>query len=1605
MLNPHDNIQEYADSYLHGLLSDSESQAVLSHCEHCEQCRAELARAQKRFAAFQAVPREAVASDLVSRAFARVDHEERQLKKQQHLSNFEKTFWPLMTAAALVLAMFHINWSTSEPTSYDLVVYGQNQLFANASGSLRVMLLDREDGQPVSNTQVAIDLSDTSRQQTIRLASFITDEHGTGMPKFHLPDWPNGDYELKITAESGRVPEVIARTIRLKRDWKIMLSTDKPVYQPGQTIRVRSLALRLPNRKPTAGQTVTYRVIDPKGNVIAKQVGVTSKFGISSFDCPLASELIQGPYQVESQIGESVSTVTVDVKKYVLPKLKVSASLDEPFYQLGQTISGTVEASYFFGKPVAQGTVTLEVTGNTPEQQSLIAPISLTLDDTGKGQFQFPVPAPLVGTEWNDGDAEILLTLTARDTAGQQQQTFLSCLITKQPIRIELIPESPQLVTGVPNRIYIFTSYADGRPAAARLAISGQSEELTASPFGVASFEFTPEAQTNEPQSFVISATDSSGVTVNREFQLSMSSPLSDFLIRTDQAVYNGGETLRLQAFGNESGPVLLDVIKDQQTFLTDSIAMQNGRGEIAIDLTPELHGTLQICAYRFTPSGHAVKKLQTVFVRRASELTIQANLDKPSYRPGESAQLKLKVTHQDGQPAPCALSLSLVDQAVFSVVEKRVGLQRTFFDLEQKLLQPIYQLYPWSPSLSAGKATDAHRELERALFHWSQNAGKKDHGAWLEELIDLYADKNRSLLEVLERPDVDELAESSWLPEGALALLRGEHSTHSLNARSFPAKQFENARWKQRNKDFTYKVWGLLGALAFLGLLFSIGNRLENGCLGIILIVVSILILMGLMLPAVNQVREAARETSAMNDLRSLGLAIEDQKLQQRFSGLAHGENGQVSPRVRQWFPETLLWRPELITDDRGELTVDVNLADSITNWRVSASAVSANGQLGANDSSLTVFQPFFVDVELPVALTRGDEISLPVVIYNYLPQSQSVEISLAANDWCECLEANMQTIELGANETRSTYFRIRPHKIGKQTLRITALGDEQLTDAIQREIEVLPEGQPVTQTTNGSFQGTLEHTITVPADAVADSAKTIVKIYPSRFSQVIEGLETIFRRPNGCFEQTSSTTYPSVLALAYLRKTQQSIPEVEVKAQQYIHLGYQRLLTFEIDGGGFEWFGHPPAHPLLTAYGLMEFKDMSQVHAVDPELIARTQTWLLSQQQEDGSWKSSQTRSPRNAVKSHGSLAATAYIAWALFDSQSPSEEMAKTRESLLMHTPESIDSPYLLALVANALQAMGADFDALPYVDRLLSLKYVSDAQVPSERRLAWWISKRSNQTVFYGRGLSADIEVTALATLALLNAQREPETVAGALRWLVEQKDKNGVWRTTQATIMALKALLRGTGQALESPHARELEIEFNGNVVQVLHVSAGQGDVMQQVVLPDLALGSDNVLKIRDKRNSSSGFQIVTQYYVADSPDQKENSPLEIDLQYDRSELSVRDQVTVNAMIQNHQDDLAPMVMVTLPIPPGFAMEVDDLETLVQQGTIAKYDLTPRSAVLYLRALAPQESIHFVYHLEAKMPLKVQVAPARTYLYYQPELEGWSDPSELTVLAN
>jgi hypothetical protein len=385
-------------------------------------------------------------------------------------------------------------------------------------------------------------------------------------------------------------------------------------------------------------------------------------------------------------------------------------------------------------------------------------------------------------------------------------------------------------------------------------------------------------------------------------------------------------------------------------------------------------------------------------------------------------------------------------------------------------------------------------------------------------------------------------------------------------------------------------------------------------------------------------------------------------------------------------------------------------------------------------------------------------------------------------------------------------------------------------------------------------------------------------------------------------------------------------------------------------------------------------------------------------------------------------------------VFEGHSSDPKAAATLGYLLQHKPDSLDDPYVLALVANALAAIDPQQgQAEGYVNRLEALKrtrQVGQAFQPDGNQAfqpgagrasradvgganvrlesltyhAWWEQGPTDRTMFYGAGRSASVETTALACLAMLATGRHPATVRSALAWLVEQKDPSGTWHSTQATVLALKALLAGTGKPLAEGRARRIEIRLDGKVARTLAIAPEDSEVVQLVDLSPLATRGKHQLLLSDLSGSAVGYRAALWFHVPERQEAARKEPLAIKMSYDKTALSVQDVVNATATVENHMRETAPMVILDLPIPAGFAVEGDDFARMVEAGTIARYQVTASSAIVYLRELTPAKPLVLRYHLRATMPVRVAVPPARAYEYYNPDNRTASGSSQFIVAA-
>ncbi len=528
----------------------------------------------------------------------------------------------------------------------------------------------------------------------------------------------------------------------------------------------------------------------------------------------------------------------------------------------------------------------------------------------------------------------------------------------------------------------------------------------------------------------------------------------------------------------------------------------------------------------------------------------------------------------------------------------------------------------------------------------------------------------------------------------------------------------------------------------------------------------------------------------------------------------------------TRSDFTETLLWRPALVLSD-GKAQVAFDLSDSATTFQVSGYAYSLDGRLGAVTNTLESRKPFVLEPKLPLEVTASDKIDVPVTIANNNSTAQTVNLNVLPAGLKLVTRTGEEQLTIAANERVRRIYRFQPDVPGREGKASLLLkGDAgPYNDTVERTLQVVPEGFPVVGSHSDVLEGVATSDVVMPDAWVNGTLKLRVHVYPSTLADLQKGLEALLREPCGCFEQTSTSNYPNLLILDYLKESNQTKPEVEQKARTLLASGYQKLTSFECpktgknQKQGYEWFGAPDsAHEALTAYGLLQFRDMARVYPVDPAMVERTREYLVAHKDGKGGFQRNARaldtfgRAPDNITN--------AYIVWALTES-GKDDDVEKELTALLAQAKTSTD-PYFLSLVGNSLINRGKTDDGIAL------LKTVAGAQKPDGHLDA----AKTSITGSGGRDLQ--IETTALAVLAWLKANRPADfnpNIQKSVTWLGQQRGGYGGFGSTQSTILSLKAIIAYAKANKKTAEGGTLRLSLEDKEVTHLDFPASAQDAL------------------------------------------------------------------------------------------------------------------------------------------------------------------------------
>ena len=244
-----------------------------------------------------------------------------------------------------------------------------------------------------------------------------------------------------------------------------------------------------------------------------------------------------------------------------------------------------------------------------------------------------------------------------------------------------------------------------------------------------------------------------------------------------------------------------------------------------------------------------------------------------------------------------------------------------------------------------------------------------------------------------------------------------------------------------------------------------------------------------------------------------------------------------------------------------------------------------------------------------------------------------------------------------------------------------------------------------------------------------------------------------------------------------------------------------------------------------------------MARVHDVDPRLIERTRRWLLAQRRPDGSW-------PTEAGMLDDGLAGSVNRGGPAGPGRHRLHRLGRVRPAARPSDQSAADA----RLPAGPL----AGVDRRPVPAGRHGQRHRGHRPEPRQAGLVSGAARRNEadqrrrQAGLVGAG-AGRLAPPSTATAAPAISRRPPwrpwpcwnagqysGTARGALTWLIDQKDASGTWHSTQATVLALKALLAGSQAPLGGDTERRIEVALGGEIVREFLIPADQADVMQQI---------------------------------------------------------------------------------------------------------------------------------------------------------------------------
>lgn len=1510
-------------------------------------------------------------------------------------------------------------------------------------------LVDAKDGSPVKGEleffgyrTEYLEKPKGQRRFNVLTENFTrkTDENG----KLVLADkkGKQGDFQWHVIARSGERRAYLSdRQFRWydqgdQTDYfaqKTIGITDRPVYRPGQKVHMKIWAgesrYDLADVSTYAGKTADIQIFDGRNEVVFEKSGITTDaFGGATFEFDLKEEAALGNYNISVTGNVPNTNFAFRVEEYKKPEYEVKVDAPTEPVALGETFEATVSANYYHGAPVTEATVKIKVLRDFFNNRWFPEGPWDWLYGSGYW-WCYPEaswypgwdnwgcirPAPPWWEQNRMGAPELILEQT-------------SPIGPDGKVKVKIDSSIAKLVHGDQDHTYTITAEVID---ASRRTIVGNGSVLAArEPYSVTTWLDRGYANLGDKVTGTFSARTLDGKKVEGT---------------ATAILYSSALNAKGEIEEKEIGKWTPE--GENWTFT----ASKPGQYRVAVEFT-DTKGRKQKGATIFSIHG-ADDKTKGNF--RYNDLELIP--DKKEYHPGDTVKLlvntnqpnsrvwlfirpnqgkdrETKIINISGKSQIVDIPLTLRDMPNFFIEAVTVA-NGTVHTVNREIVLPP-EKRQLTVEVKPAKDKLKPREKTSLTIKITDHEGKPFQGSAAVTIYD------KSLEYISGGSNVDDIVPFFWDWKRHYYGRGMEHSQGFMGTHL----QLPNSTFMQPlgifghlNGPFDPQTGGISGGMLRYRSMNGGGGGFGSDGIG--------------NAHLLSLTADAGAPMAAEEKM----MAKEEMADGDQFAA-AGGNAAAPAVVVRSEFADLLKWVGSIETNENGEATIDMEMPDNLTTWKIKTWAMGKGTRVGEGSAEIVTSKDLIIRLQAPRFFIEKDEVTLSAVVHNYHKDAKEVTISL---------ELDGKNLTADKNETRKVSipsmgetridWTAKAIAEGETTIRMKAIAADD-SDAMEMKFPVYVHGMLKTDSFSRAIdpEGTVTSIdFTIPAERRPTESKLTLNYSPSVASAMIDALPYLSSYPYGCTEQTLNRFVPTTVVHHILKDLGHDLAAIKDKK---VNLNPQQL--GDPKERAAQW---KPDYPNWNP--VWDEKEVAKMEAAG---IAK----LRDQQNPDGGWGwfsayGHTSYAHTTAVVMHGLLLARNNgakvpnemleqgIAW-LAQYEAKEADRIANWDKRKENTKEKADS--IDALVRRVLgeakkdhaQMLGFLFrdkvDLPIYAKALVGLEFhrtkdfeKRDALIRNIRQFLK--TDAENQTAYLDLGNSGywwywyGSEFEAQAWFLKLLAAAEPNSpdTRGLVKYLINNRKHGTYWNSTRDTAYCIEAIGDFLKATKEGDPNLTVDIIFDGKPLKTVEITKDNLFTFDStaIIAGDILTTGKHTVEIRKKGTGPLYANAYVEYFTLEDFITKAGLEVKVDRTYHKL---VPDQKVIDAVDSKGQavdqkrsiyqrielksgDEIksGDLIEVTLGIDSkndyeyllfedwkAAGMEPVDIQSGYNPNGLGAYmELRDEKVSLFVQNL-PRGRHNLSYRLRAEIPGKFSALPTHGEAMYAPELRANSDEMKFLI---